>query len=63
MSNKKAPATALTVTGAMLTTTEAARTLDTFIIALLVVDLKEIDSYGKRTRTTWIDDCRHHTAL
>jgi hypothetical protein len=38
MSSKKAPISAETLTGAKLTSAEAERTLDTFIIALSVVE-------------------------
>jgi hypothetical protein len=39
MSNKKAPTETPISTGAMLTTAEAVRTLDTFIIRLSAVNL------------------------
>ena len=60
---KKAPITALTVTGAAIRTAEAVTDRRKSIIVLLVAELKDTDSHGKRTRTAWIDDCRHNAAL
>lgn len=47
MSDKKAPITALTVTGAIIRTAEAARTFNS-IIGLMGAELKEIRTHGRK---------------
>jgi hypothetical protein len=54
---QEAPISALTRTGAKLTSAEAERTLDTFIIGLSVVELNrrfhDLSQLQSRRRTRW----------